>query len=89
MATLAARHLAGALSRVAAMASAASESGGIQRTITGSRMDLSELESIINGAIVRDRETDTSSVASSSQTGRSNIIQVCLTGGTSVKVLYT
>ena len=49
-------------------------------------MDLSELESIINGANVRDRETNTSSVASSSQTGRSNIIQVGLTGGTSVKV---
>ena len=49
---------------------------GMHRTVTGSHMDLSEMENLIAGASTRGQETETSSLASSSQTGRSNIIQV-------------
>ena len=49
---------------------------GMHRTVTGSHMELSEMENLIAGASIRGQETETSSLASSSQTGRSNIIQV-------------
>jgi len=60
------------------MASSAPEAPkrGMHRTVTGSQMDLSEMESLIHSASLRGQDTETSSVASSSQTGRSNIIQV-------------
>ncbi len=48
----------------------------MHRTVTGSHMELSEMENLISGASTRGQETETSSIASSSQTGRSNIIQV-------------
>lgn len=48
----------------------------MHRTVTGSHMDLTEVDNLISSASVRGQETETSSIASSSQTGRSNIIQV-------------
>ena len=83
VAALAARHLAGAgLGRSVGMAQAPAPEPpkrGMHRTVTGSHMDLSEMENLISGASLRGQETETSSVASSSQTGRSNIVQVCAT----------
>ena len=79
---LAARHLAGAglgrnLGSMAQTSSGEPPKRGMHRTVTGSHMDLSEMENLISGASTRGQETETSSLASSSQTGRSNIIQVC------------
>lgn len=51
----------------------------MHRTITGSRVDLTELENVIQSASVRDFDVETSSVSSTrSGGGRSNIIHVGL-----------
>lgn len=81
-AQLAAKHLAGrGLGHSMPMAQTSGPEPpkrGMHRTVTGSHMDLSEMESLIAGASTRGQETETSSIASSSQTGRSNIVQASL-----------
>lgn len=68
------------MGRSVGMASAGPEAPkrqtSMHRTVTGSQMELSEMESLIHSASMRGQDTETSSVASSSQTGRSNIIQI-------------